>query len=138
MADINDAMTKAIQHYAQKNKDWAFRDVLMALAEDMATHVISYLGVQQEWGIATAFTIQDGREFLDDIASESDDRQYVADRLEGWKAQDEALATEHFKTNARRYLATRFFTEWEEESEPELGEALVEIVANEDLVLDLE
>jgi hypothetical protein len=133
MPDIQDLMVKAIQSYANTidfSED--SRLCILALAESMSPHIINELGLKQEWAVGTFF-----RGKLDDIDDEDTDPQVVMDSLEIQERADKVwLSAETPEDDIpRRALMTRITTGWAEEVDPEVDEHLLELVANEEVVL---
>jgi hypothetical protein len=141
MSDIEDLVVKAIQSYAESIYP-AFEEshlCIMALADQIAPHIIKELGLEQEWAIATAFTYPhwgasgeplEPREEVDTMTHESADRQGVVAELHFQNDYDKSLG--YKIENGRRYLASRLYTEWtEDEATPEVDQELVALVADD-------
>jgi hypothetical protein len=141
MADIEDQVIKAIQRYAESIAP-AFEEsslCIMALADQIAPHIIEELGLEQEWGIATAFTYSSWdssgeplspKEELDSVTYVSDRRQSVADELRSDEDYDKSHG--YKMENGRRYLTSRIYTEWTEDvAQPDMDQELAALVADD-------
>jgi len=132
MPDLQDMVTSAIQSYTQKfnspNDPGAL--VLMAVADDLATHLIDDLRLRQEWGVGT-FQKRGSKELLDDIICEDTQRDRALRNVRRMQQTDKAQIGEQ-DVDFRRALVTYIFRDWEEEAtDAELDPALVELVEND-------
>jgi hypothetical protein len=132
MAEMQDMVTAAIQSYTKKfgSQTDPGALVILAIAEDLAAHVIDELGLKQEWGVGT-YQKRHGKESLDDILLEDSDRSRALRNVKKVQQTDRAQL-DGGEVDFRRALVTYIFREWtEEEPEAELDPELVELVESD-------
>lgn len=129
MTELQDAVTQAVQSYADDGMKTELRLAILALAPSIATHIVSELNLEQVWGMGT-FVRRDGGSWrLDDITHEDEDRSFVegiVSRFRFVDSQGEATASE-----SRRAVISRLRSEWVEETRVQLDSRLVELAESD-------
>lgn len=121
--DIEDLMVKAIQSYDGGN------ELIMAIADQLAPHIIKELGLKQDWAILTLRRTGRG-DTVEDIAYECDSRAAVESAMQ-WEQYQESRREWMNTQGKRQAIGTRLFTEWAEDAEVPVDEELAALVAED-------
>jgi len=135
MTELQDAVTQAIQSYADDGMKSELRLAILALAPSIAAHVVSELNLGQVWGVGVFVRDGGDRWALDEIFFDDPDRSVAEQALSREQGVMGALSRVNGvpdgETVMRAALISRIEGEWVEESRPELDSRLVELASND-------